>query len=208
VYDWTGVATTRDPNLLHPASSLVDDGWAAKLWDSTRSWDTQTLHALKTRLFAHPSSPFDAFASPILFFRTAGLSIPSTWLGSSTSTSDRDSLSNNTGNNEGKAGKDKEEEIEISRKSNLKFPPKDSGLRIPRSLFLTSKAEDSDRELARQAEEMVKVMRRSVVLHEFKERVLWDEDADAHQASEDRVQVCEISGGKEEGTVVRNWLDF
>ena len=54
----------------------------------------------------------------------------------------------------------------------------------------------------------MKLMRRSIVLHEFKERVLWDEDVDAHQVSEERVRFHELGGDKEEeGKVVREWLE-
>jgi hypothetical protein len=80
-------------------------------------------------------------------------------------------------------------------------------LKIPRSLFLISKPPPNNRQspqrqhqrrrageerggervLGGQAEEMARLMRRSVVLHEFKERVRWGEDLDPHAASEERV---------------------
>ena len=114
-------------------------------------------------------------------------------------------------------------EAETVRSSNLKFPPKDSGLKIPRSLFLCSSestdlgdgegeqgAGEGDHELAEQAEEMVRLMRRSIVLHEYKDRVLWDEDADPQAASEERVRIAFLSGGggqqRKEG-LIREWLE-
>ena len=116
----------------------------------------------------------------------------------------------------------KEEEPHTPRSTNLKFPPRDTGLKIPRSLFLASATskfaglndEGGENELGDQAAEMVRLMRRSVVLHEFKERVLWDEDLDPHAASEERVQFVRLEGerdGKEEegeeGVLVGEWLD-
>jgi hypothetical protein len=138
-------------------------------------------------------------------------------------------------------------ELEVSRKANLKFPPRDSGLKIPRSLFLYTSPEASPRteqekegEQAKvgttqkqarrqarrkvdvhvdldaqseeisprvQAEEMVRLMRRSVQLHEFKERVQWDEDLDPESAAEKRVGISGVGGLKEEETVVRAWIE-
>ena len=118
------------------------------------------------------------------------------------------------------------------RSANLKFPPRDSGLKIPRTLFLVTgsggssagvrgegagKGERSegavkrgtrgrehgsgsagDDEMGEQAREIVRLMRRSVVRHEFKERVMWDEDADPHAAAEERVQLVSLKEKEEE----------
>lgn len=150
----------------------------------------------------------------------------------------------------------------MSRKSNLKYPPKASGLKIPRSLFLytesdtrkgneTEKGEEKEqgqprknaaqkqaRKLAQksarrktlgadmegeegeispksQAEEMVRLMRRSILLHELKERVLWDEELDPQSAAEERVGICPLPSFEplvdgregEERRVVREWIE-
>ena len=62
-----------------------------------------------------------------------------------------------------------------------------------------------------QAEEMAKLMRRSVLLHEFKDRKLWDEDLDPSSASEDRVQVLSLATNSEtsgeEERFVREWIE-
>jgi len=62
-----------------------------------------------------------------------------------------------------------------------------------------------------QAEEIVKLMRRSVLMHEFKERVLWDEDADPGAAAEERVGICGLHGGEgkggEEGRIMGEWIE-
>lgn len=104
------------------------------------------------------------------------------------------------------------------------YPPKHSALRIPRSVFLYStpslpppppannrpgakptkkamlqaklaQAGRGDLESQQQVEEMVRLMRRSVVMYEGKERVqwgdgeeLWDGDAEAQE----RVRVAEV----------------
>ena len=76
---------------------------------------------------------------------------------------------------------------------------------------------EGDAELAAQAQSLVHLMRRSIVLHEFKDRVLWDENADPYAASEERVQYIEVKNAsnaieeqeqeKEEERLVGEWLD-
>ena len=93
----------------------------------------------------------------------------------------------------------------------MKFPPKDSGLRIPTTLFLRSGGASGDSAsgerderlegrggVAAQAHEMARLMRRSVVLHELKDRVIWDEDADPHASAAERVRVEVLEGGGKE----------
>jgi hypothetical protein len=283
VYDWTDIATSTPPTDLEPQSEVEEE-----------IWDSRKLHCLKERLFSSPGSAFDSFASPFLFFRTAGIAVPKTWptskddeLSSPSPTTDSTTPSNQnplidhleesifyptsdpslitdmdideletSGRRGGRDGGSLE--LEVSRKANLKFPPKESGLKIPRSLFLytlsrspstaqppsgkedplsgkkpaqrraqqqarkQAAGQDTDIRLEgrageevtpqTQAEEMVRLIRRSVLLHEFKERVLWDEDHDPSAAAEERVQVAplpwfdepEIDG---EGRVVRKWIE-
>lgn len=57
-----------------------------------------------------------------------------------------------------------------------------------------------------QAEEMADLMRRSVLLHEFKDRRVWDDDFDAEVEAEGRVVVRSVAGG-EEGEVVGEWVE-
>lgn len=103
---------------------------------------------------------------------------------------------------------------------------------IPRSLFLYSpspasdaltgkkgakkmekKAKDEeDVTPASQAEEMAALMRRSVVLHEFKEngRVQWDDDVDPAEEAEKRIQVLALVGYVKENAeeeLVREWIE-
>jgi hypothetical protein len=273
VYDWTYIATSTLPTDLEHQSEIEEE-----------YWDSRKLHCLKERLFSSPGSAFDSFASPLLFFRTAGIAVPKTWptskddeVSSPSPTTDSTTPSNQnplidhleesifyptsdpslitdmdidelemSGRRGGRDGGSLE--LEVSRKANLKFPPKDSGLKIPRSLFLYTPSEspstgttenerplsskkparkqvrgrDTDIQLEEkageevtpqtQAEEMVRLMRRSVLLHEFKERVLWDEDHDPSAAAEERVQVAPLPWFNEpeidgEGRVVRKWIE-
>jgi hypothetical protein len=238
VFDWTHVATSRAPSLLPTTAHHATADDSAFLLTGRDVWDLDTLHALKTRLFPSPASAFDPFASPLLFFRSAGLSVPSYFPGTSPSafimdddmlldglslseeeiTSFRERMSSSQSEESG------DEEIVTSRRSTLQYPPKASGLRIPRSLFLTTstlpetgksckrartKVGQGGDEPHRQAEELARLMRRSVVMHEFKDRVLRDEDGDPHAASEERVQVHELrmdEGKHEQAKAVEEWL--
>jgi len=60
VFDWTSIATKL------PAKSAANP---------TEALTLPTLHRLKDHLFTNPASCFDSFASPVLFFRSPGLSM-------------------------------------------------------------------------------------------------------------------------------------
>jgi len=99
--------------------------------------------------------------------------------------------------------------IEVTRKSNLRFPPKDSGIRIPRSLFLVTldaAKSKTQKEMQKQAAEIVKLMRRSVATHESKDRA-WDANLDPENESEERVQMLVLSSSLDEGRVVGEWVE-
>lgn len=255
VFDWTSISVSETPSLSSQ-SLLESEG----RWQSRRAleegWDATTLHSLKKRLFSTPASTFDSFASPLLFFRTAGLAVPtSPWdlptppsTASTTTTPPVSSSPTPSPSGEGERsphiiqeykllmeegilGKRVEEfDDPVTRRANLKFPPRESGLRIPRSLFLTSPSppqltsstlkkkpskmtEEEENTITpiTQAEEMAKLMRRSVLLHEFKDRKLWDEDLDPSSVSEDRVQVLSLATNSEtsgeEERFVREWIE-
>lgn len=51
----------------------------------------------------------------------------------------------------------------------------------------------------KQAKEMARLMRRSVVMVECKERTMWDEGFDPHEVAGDRVKVLEMGGEEGEG---------
>ncbi|TGO22622.1 hypothetical protein BPAE_0161g00280 [Botrytis paeoniae] len=272
IFDWTPISTTPDPSIFHSESADSSQNLSYNrlstldLYESS-PWTTLTLHALKTRLFSSPSQTFDPFASPILFFRTSGISVPQRWpisppaspppssispteISSSESTDSIEAddfspypgpqfpypdLSNEYANEEEEKEEEPHEAPFESRKSNLIFPPAKSSLRIPRSLFTYSsfpfagekaydisqdegKIEEKDEGekenniFKQQAQELTKLMRRSVVMHELKERVQWDEDCDADETAKERVTEMEVGdagwdGAVERGTVVREWID-
>ena len=242
VFDWTHVATSR-PFSATNRSPITNDLAAITGRDV---WDINLLHALKTRLFAFPASAFDPFASPVLFFRSPGFSVPSHFPGTapsalapksddpalldglSISEEELASLRESTSNSPGSTPRhDSDEEVAVSRRSALRFPPKHSGLRIPHSLFLTTsesrpgvKTVSKKRgrakagqlpgeEMHRQAEEMAKLMRRSLVMYEFKDRTRYD-DGDPHAISEERVQVHELGMDEsdlKEAEFVEEWIE-
>ncbi|KAF7889264.1 uncharacterized protein EAF01_010757 [Botrytis porri] len=273
IFDWTPISTTPDPSIFHSQSADSSQNLSYNrlstldLYQSS-PWTTLTLHALKTRLFSSPSQTFDPFASPILFFRTSGISVPQRWPISppaspspssfsptqasspkSTDSIEADNFSpypdphspypdpsNEYATEEEKGEEEESQEALIeSRKSNLIFPPTKSSLRIPRSLFTYSSSsfsgekthgisqkitqdegkleEKNEREkehdiFKQQAQQLTKLMRRSVVMHELKERVLWDEDCDADETAKERVTEMEVGdAGLESDTVVREWID-
>jgi hypothetical protein len=235
IFDWTSVATTKDPLLTSTLPNPNPEAHNALLHSVSTStpYTLQTLHTLKPALFTHPASAFDAFASPILFFRSAGLSTPSAFPGtkpspsSATSTklddvaglslsdSEREDLLSMIG---AEVESVPDEAVEVGRRSHLKFPPAGSGLKIPRSLFLYSggaarevvgkgkKRGVKGTEVKQQTDAMVGLLRRSVVSYEFKDRAHWDEDLDPHAASEARVRMQEV-GEWEEEKAVREWME-
>jgi hypothetical protein len=237
VFDWTHVATTLNPSPSPTSPSPISREEETYFSEEiSKPWTLDTLYKLRTDLFANPASTFDAFASPTLFFRTSGLAVPKSLyfpgcesptpppptadLASLTlsdaeyaalSSAEFDSLPTTPE----KEKKESLEEPSTPRATNMKFPPRDSGLKIPRSLFLTTTSnpdtgvkEEGENELAEQAAKIVRLMRRSVVMHEFKEKVLWDEDLDPRAASEERVQFVRLrEEGSGEEDVVEKWLE-
>ncbi len=249
IFDWTEIATTKTPTETSEHPAQVE----GEIWQNG-AWDETTLHSLKHSLFTRPESCFDSFVSPVLFFHTAGAAPASRWPSSyvveeedtgilddmagftiSDETGEISALSPNPAENQNPnptpGKKVTEMEIETTRAAHVKFPPRDSNLKIPRALFLTSPSSSSttSEETGEksnspksamgkgitpkaQAEEMARLMRRSIVMHEFKDRVQWDEDADPHAASEERVQVREVGdetgdGRKREELEVREWIE-
>jgi len=194
IFNWSRIASTPPPpNTPAPQESHVLTQDADPL---SHGADLARLYALRSQLFRDPASTFDAFASPLLFFRTAGLAIPASFP-EAASSSQAEEAQEDASNF-------------VSRKSHLRFPPKRSGLRIPVTRIGVSgggagggevkgkgrgkgKARLEDRGLLwEQAEEMVKLMRRSVVLHEGKERR--DVDFDSLAEAERRVTLVELDG--------------
>ncbi|KAM0275123.1 hypothetical protein ACHAQH_007527 [Verticillium albo-atrum] len=187
-------------------------------------------------LFGTPVQLFDSFASPSLFFQTAGMETPPSFtqtvamaglvermaaLGVGGSAADLMPSS---------VGK-------VPRRSALVFPPRKSTLGIPATLLVhdgavaaASSASSSSspgkrkttsvrkrkakgNQFETQAEELAGLMRRSMEKLELKERMKWDEDFDAEGEMEARVQVVDVGEGSQDElsergeAVVREWLE-
>ncbi|RDW75346.1 hypothetical protein BP6252_06488 [Coleophoma cylindrospora] len=219
IFDWTGVATSKNPILPEVGSTVHEEPAIPR-----GNWTTQTLHDIKTSLFSDPSQCFDPFASPILFFRGAGSSVPSYFPGTKRSApaypaSVEDIFLDEEGNLvelcRPASTEQNEEEIQVLRRAHLRFPPKGSGLKIPRSLFMTSveneivKGKRKKAILEEQADEIVHLMRRSVTLHEGKERKEWDYSFDPHLAAEERVKHRQINDNDAtmEERIIQQWIE-
>jgi hypothetical protein len=246
ILDFASLASTpSDASSQHPSSPTPTPPPEANSNPSTLETDPPLTLELST-LFVTPAQTHDTFASPLLFFRTPGLAIPQTpyFPGheppspstSSLSTPDLAGLSLSEEEYAAlsstefdilppSAAKVQELDEPIPKSAHLKFPPREAGLRIPRSLFLSSRGSrhpssrqanqenmrESENEKQAQMEAMVRLMRRSVVVHEFRERVLWDEGVDPHGAAEGRVGFVALGGESEgeveEERVVGEWLE-
>ncbi|QSZ36305.1 hypothetical protein DSL72_007431 [Monilinia vaccinii-corymbosi] len=243
IFDWTPISTTLDPSTFPTDSSYPSSPNLSLTSMSTTElyarypWTTLTLHALKTRLFSSPSQTFDPFASPILFFRTAGINIPKRWplppppsepetnfidaydFPSSPlddpydispyPSSPLDDPWDTPVTPPEEQGQEPEAHKE-SRKRTRMFPPPNSPLEIPRSLFTYTSPQDKyarrvqhDDEhendnadiFHHQARELTQLMRRSITEHGLREGDLWDEDYDAVGLAGERVRYVEVGGG-------------
>ncbi|KAG9235786.1 hypothetical protein BJ875DRAFT_494718 [Amylocarpus encephaloides] len=242
IYDWTHISASPPPPPLDTPSNIPQP--------TNTLWDISQLYNIRTHLFTSPASTFDAFASPILFFRTAGLHVPPTW---PTTTKDVEKVQEAGevlfGDEEGLIGSNLDGPLQPEiipgktittmdlappRKSHLKFQSKDSGIKIPKSLFLISpslssqsttqsttpkkkargkKSQDLRLEdvinPAGQANELAEAMRRSVALHELKDRKTWDYDLDPYAEADKRVEVLEngsVNGGNERERI-QEWIE-
>lgn len=104
--------------------------------------------SLRKKCFSKPEYYFDPFASPLLFFRTPGLEVPSE--------DPPCAKSELSGSGSG------EETSIIRRKAHRRFPPTGSGLRLPNMLISVGE----DNLLRDQGVELAELMRRSLVMHE------------------------------------------
>ncbi|KAG5981982.1 hypothetical protein E4U55_002444 [Claviceps digitariae] len=162
------------------------------------------IHQNVPALFQTATNLFDPFASPSLFFHSPSLDVPESF--------------SKTADDEMEESKPKP--TKAPRKSHLVFPPKYTLLKIPQTLIVyesvpppasvkvagKSKAKTTRRRtktshtFESQADELLGMMRRSVVEVEMKQRVTFDQDVDS-SASEaiDRVQMHDA--GPETGSI-------
>lgn len=220
IYNWT----TFLPD--HPVNKAKTQGI---LDTPQREVAGTTFHFMKQQipgLFKSPTNLFDPFASPVLFFHTAGLLVPGSFTDSTVPSSLLRAIDALSGSDTAHAEEEPtvETAFKAPRKGYLAFPPRQSSLKIPESLLLhetppplstgglrvgrrrrslraaaAAKGEKSGVNSFRaQAEELAGMMRRSVNKLELKERMKWDEDFDDwdHEA-ERRVRTADV--GRSEG---------
>ncbi len=143
---------------------------------------TTTLVSLRKSLFPKPESYFDPFASPLLFFRTPGIDIPSddpdlevhrdrdpdpdtlSTHPDSTSQSPSPTILPSTSNPDS----DEQSPPAKRHRAHRRFPPTASGLRIPHMrIAVGGQGEGREGNILRdQGVALAEVMRRSVILHE------------------------------------------
>lgn len=178
VVDWTFPDTVANHQREHYEADYVDQNTTGKRRQrlkptSTDSWTAfgqegpiraPDLLSLRQRIFSKPEHYFDPFASPLLFFRSPGIDIPS-----------EDSP---TPGPDPSSPTPEEEPATKRRKAHRRFPPSGSGLRLPK--MQVSVREESL--LRDQGVALVDLMRRSIVLHErpsndtFSDPWLYDEE--------------------------------
>lgn len=134
---------------------------------------------MRKRLFHSPSECFDVFASPILFFRNAGVEVPDEFTDDFMPTKTDSPSSEQTAPSPEAMGK---RPNAMPRKSHIRFPPKYSNLVIPKTRITTTVGAWREQ----QGRELAKLMKRSIVMHEMKENR--DSDVNAEDEAESRIQ--------------------
>ncbi|KAH8816065.1 hypothetical protein F5884DRAFT_774807 [Xylogone sp. PMI_703] len=243
VFNWGPIATNipLEPSLPTSPSDQAETQPSPQI-DATIPWTASTLHALRRFLFATPTQCFDVFASPVLFFKTPSIEIPRSWTQSPGDEAEniypQDMVTLEIEGVEGVEGVEGHQQANLFAKpryTHIRFPPRNSRLKIPRSLFFVSTplppdlppstlinmpnpreipgtllATVDDEDAAgdestegitplSQAQEMVKLMQRSIRRHELEDRMLWDEDLNIDNAVKSRVRLFGIEPSKEGG---------
>ncbi|SPO04905.1 uncharacterized protein DNG_07590 [Cephalotrichum gorgonifer] len=177
-------------------------------------------------LFPRAAHLFDPFASPSLFFRTAGLDVPSSFTRSEALASQIDRLASASSLSAEASGADDDLTLAsppppAPRRAALVFPPRHTTLRIPETHLLyttTGRGSGRRRSAAKrgntfeaQALELAELMRRSVE-REVRERSQWDDDV-GDDVPAQRVKAWDlgdedfgVEGGAAEETLSR-WLE-
>jgi hypothetical protein len=144
IYNWTSFLQGRPGPEGDVSEPLSDAGDAVQ--EIPDALSLAGLGNQLQRLFTSPADMFDPFASPVHFFRTAGMAVPEDF-GDLASNSDQDtSLSSVITQRSMAAAIDElsgttsspgaEQPSKVPRKGYLAFPPRKSDLRIPSTLLL------------------------------------------------------------------------
>jgi hypothetical protein len=209
IYNWT----TFLPD--HPINKIKDVQLSDLAISDNVDFKFHHLEQQISSLFASPAGLFDPFASPCLFFHSAGLHVPPNFTTTSIPHSLQeaiDTLSSGSPIGDVNMG---EPESKAPRKGYLAFPPRQSSLKIPEALFLhdtpplaikrrtrrdttTRSGRSKENSFAAQADELAGLMRRSINKLELKDRRKWDEDFDAWEDEADnRVRVADVGKSRE-----------
>ncbi|OTA59541.1 hypothetical protein K449DRAFT_397174 [Hypoxylon sp. EC38] len=224
IYNWTMFLPDHPINQVPKLRSMsIFEEILARPGDP----DFQELKQHAEALFGRPDNLFDPFASSCLFFHTPGLYVPPSFDASAlapvTSLLDSPTYTEDTS------------QLWMPstppRKSPLIFPPRNSTLKIPETLLLHStppplppsfqrrrqrrKKEHVGNNFRAQAEELARLMRRSINKVELAERLKWDYELNGLGDEADRrVQVYDAGfntgdyslGGKGEEQAAA-WLE-
>ena len=187
VVDWISI----DQNV-HPKAH-VGGLKKAILGDHSALLEFQELRELRARLFKRPEHYFDPFASPILFFRSAGAEVPPP--SPELPTNDLEQLSllerEQLDRQEANSASSETDSVTagidprnaVLRKASRRFPSKTLNLRLPQFFIATSNTSP----LRSQADELANVLRQSFVRQakdatpgssDFGRKVLTDEELD------------------------------
>ncbi|EHA48436.1 hypothetical protein MGG_00932 [Pyricularia oryzae 70-15] len=232
IYDWTAFLPPQNNNPSTDALAAMKS--LLELPDDDAEGSAMHyLRQLVPTLFKTPSNLFDPFASAVLFFRSTGLLVPSSFEPSgSTIPPELERAIAELSLDEASTpvpGSPEAARLEVAfkapRKGYMAFPPRQSMLRIPEALILhetgtvqpgrgrgRKRSTASRNNFASQAKELARVMRRSISLYEMRERMRLDDiDEGAGAEAERRVQLRDL--GTEDvaedalGPAVEEWLE-
>ncbi|KAI6370454.1 hypothetical protein MCOR25_004191 [Pyricularia grisea] len=232
IYDWTAFLPPQNNNPANPDALAAMKSLLELPDDDVEGSAMHYLRQLVPTLFKTPSNLFDPFASAVLFFRSTGLLVPSSFEPSdSTIPPELERAIAELSLDETSTpapGSPEAARLEVAfkapRKGYMAFPTRQSMLRIPEALILheTGTAQPvrgkwrkrgtaARNDFASQAKELARVMRRSISMYELRERMRVDDVDEGGAEAERRVQLRDI--GTEDvaeealGPVVEEWLE-
>ncbi|KAI0541981.1 hypothetical protein GGR58DRAFT_454673 [Xylaria digitata] len=216
IYNWTMFLPDHPINKLIQSSSSRN--FLEDILALTADPELGELKQMIAKLFNKPSDLFDPFASSCLLFHTPGLLVPPSF--NESAIPPQSPLTDPPWRSEEAI----EQFIppEHPRKSRLVFPPRKSTLKIPEMLLLHDnppplppslfrrrqrrKKKSFGNNFRTQAEELARLMRRSINKIELKERMKWDEDMDQwNDEAHKRIQVQKV--GDHGDSAAAAWLE-
>lgn len=199
VVDWISIDQEPSPKTL--VASVKN----AIVGKASISGELQGLRDLRRTLFKKPEHYFDPFASPILFFRSAGAEVPPP--PPELPTDDLEHLSllerehqelGTMNGNTSPLSTQIDSRNPALRKASRRFPSKALGLRLPQFFIATGNASP----LRNQADELARSLRQSFVRQsknattgysEFGRKVLEDDELDEDERALAKQQIAEAA---------------